>query len=114
MRLNWFVAREGTHPAITAFPKSMFMLLIEQSTRACLHIYLRSGIFMSRHKYVETAQRDVKKLNLFDVSFSEGTVDEWRTMLNTNIVALCLCTQLAVKNMQEMNISDGYIIHINR
>ena len=49
----------------------------------------------------------------FSSSLLDGTVDEWRTMLNTNIVALCLCTQLAVKSMQERNVSDGYIIHIN-
>ncbi|XP_043246520.1 dehydrogenase/reductase SDR family member 11-like [Amphibalanus amphitrite] len=49
----------------------------------------------------------------FNSSLLDGTVEEWRTMLDTNIVALCLCTQLTVESMKESNISDGYIIHIN-
>ncbi|XP_037070890.1 dehydrogenase/reductase SDR family member 11-like [Pollicipes pollicipes] len=49
----------------------------------------------------------------FNSSLLDGTVEEWRTMANINIVALCFCTQLAVQTMQETGVTDGYIIHIN-
>ncbi len=32
----------------------------------------------------------------------EGTAKEWRTMLDVNVVALCLCTQLSIKSMQKV------------
>ncbi|GBN82221.1 Dehydrogenase/reductase SDR family member 11, partial [Araneus ventricosus] len=42
-----------------------------------------------------------------------GTTAEWRNMLDVNVMALCICTQEAVKLMQEKNINDGQIIHIS-
>lgn len=46
-------------------------------------------------------------------SLLEGTTEEWREMLDVNVVGLCLCTREAVKSMQERKVDDGHIIHIS-
>ncbi|CAL4127279.1 unnamed protein product, partial [Meganyctiphanes norvegica] len=43
----------------------------------------------------------------------EGTPDEWREMLDVNIVSLCLCTKEAVRSMRERGVNDGQVIHIS-
>merc|ERR1719192_1926853 len=42
-----------------------------------------------------------------------GTMDEWRTMLDVNVLSLQLCTQLAIKSMLKNDIKDGQIILVN-
>ncbi|RXG57695.1 Dehydrogenase/reductase SDR family member 11 [Armadillidium vulgare] len=42
----------------------------------------------------------------------EGTVEEMREMTDVNIIALCLCSQLAIKSMRERGVDDGHIINI--
>lgn len=42
-----------------------------------------------------------------------GSTGEWENMLDVNIVAVCICTQLAVKLMRERSIDDGQIINIS-
>ncbi|XP_066958201.1 dehydrogenase/reductase SDR family member 11-like [Macrobrachium rosenbergii] len=49
----------------------------------------------------------------YNNSLLDGSTKEWREMLNLNVVALCLCTKLAVKSMQERGVDDGYIIHVS-
>ena len=39
-----------------------------------------------------------------------GTVDEWRHMLDVNVIALNLCTQLAVKSM--IKVTDHIYNHL--
>ncbi|XP_042216547.1 dehydrogenase/reductase SDR family member 11-like isoform X2 [Homarus americanus] len=46
-------------------------------------------------------------------SLLEGTPQEWREMLDVNVVGLCLCTREAVASMRERNVVDGHIIHIS-
>ncbi|KAG7169337.1 dehydrogenase/reductase SDR family member 11-like [Homarus americanus] len=46
-------------------------------------------------------------------SLLEGTPEEWREMLDVNVVGLCLCTREAVASMRENNVDDGQIIHIS-
>lgn len=46
-------------------------------------------------------------------SLLEGTPEEWREMLNTNVVGLCLITKEAVASMKQRKVDDGHIIHIN-
>uniref|UniRef100_A0A0P4WJ72 Dehydrogenase/reductase SDR family member 11 n=1 Tax=Scylla olivacea TaxID=85551 RepID=A0A0P4WJ72_SCYOL len=45
-------------------------------------------------------------------SLLEGTPEDWRKILDLNVVALCLCTREAVASMKERGF-DGHIIHIN-
>lgn len=45
---------------------------------------------------------------------SESSVASWRNMLDVNVVALCLCTKLAVQSMRDRGVNDGQIIHLNR
>ncbi|XP_045613493.1 dehydrogenase/reductase SDR family member 11 [Procambarus clarkii] len=46
-------------------------------------------------------------------SLLEGTTEEWREMLDINVVGLCLCTREAVASMRARNVDDGQIIHIS-
>merc|ERR1711997_820200 len=41
-----------------------------------------------------------------------GTMDEWRAMMDVNVLSLQLCTQLAVKSMLKNKI-DGQVILVN-
>lgn len=50
---------------------------------------------------------------LIPKSLLEGTPEDWRKMLDLNVVALCLCTRETVKSMRERGVDDGHIIHIN-
>jgi NADP-dependent 3-hydroxy acid dehydrogenase YdfG len=43
----------------------------------------------------------------------DGTVAEWRQMLDINVVALCLCSRETVKSIKERNTNLGHIININ-
>lgn len=42
----------------------------------------------------------------------EGDTEKWKTVLDLNVLGLCIATREAVKNMRENNV-DGHIIHIN-
>ena len=48
-----------------------------------------------------------------DKSLLDGSMSEWRSMLDVNVLALNLCTQLAVKSMLKHKVDDGQIIMIN-
>lgn len=45
-------------------------------------------------------------------SLIDGTPDQWRQMLDLNVVALCHLTSLAVKHMEEKGV-EGHILHIS-
>ncbi|RXG55775.1 Dehydrogenase/reductase SDR family member 11 [Armadillidium vulgare] len=49
----------------------------------------------------------------FNSSLLDGTPEQWRHAMDVNVIALCLCTKLAVKSMRERNIDDGQIINIS-
>lgn len=42
----------------------------------------------------------------------EGDAEKWRTILETNVLGLCICTREAVKGMRA-NAVDGHIVHVN-
>lgn len=42
-----------------------------------------------------------------------GPVSAWRAMLETNVLALAICTKESLALMKENNINDGHIIHIS-
>ncbi|CAL4154388.1 unnamed protein product [Meganyctiphanes norvegica] len=56
-------------------------------------------------------------INNAGISYSqnllEGTPDQWREMMNVNVVGLCLCTREAVASMRARGVDDGQIIHVN-
>lgn len=43
----------------------------------------------------------------------EGNMESWKRMLDVNVLALCLCTQLSIKSMVSNNVTDGQIIMIS-
>jgi NAD(P)-dependent dehydrogenase (short-subunit alcohol dehydrogenase family) len=42
-----------------------------------------------------------------------GPVDNWRHVLDLNVLGLSICTKEAIESMKEKQV-DGHIIHINR
>lgn len=42
----------------------------------------------------------------------EGDAEKWRTILETNVLGLCICTREAVKDMKAHGV-DGHIVHVN-
>ncbi|GFG32642.1 hypothetical protein Cfor_04747, partial [Coptotermes formosanus] len=44
---------------------------------------------------------------------SEGSTDEWRNMLDVNVLALSVCTREALRSLNERNKDEGHVIHIN-
>lgn len=45
-------------------------------------------------------------------SADPGAVNAWREMLEVNVLALCLCTREAVRDMRERG-DDGHVVHIS-
>jgi len=43
-----------------------------------------------------------------------GNSNDWKTMFDTNVMGLNICTREAVKIMEETKIKAGHIININR
>ncbi|XP_063235308.1 farnesol dehydrogenase-like [Bacillus rossius redtenbacheri] len=46
--------------------------------------------------------------NLYD-----GSVADWKQMIDVNVLALSICTKEAIRSMKERGVDDGHIIHIN-
>lgn len=44
--------------------------------------------------------------------FLDGATEDWRQVLNVNVMALCICTREAYKIMQQHDIA-GHIVHMN-
>ena len=47
-----------------------------------------------------------------DTSLSDGSTDDWREMLDVNVLALCLCTREAITRMRA-NKGPSYVINIS-
>lgn len=45
-------------------------------------------------------------------SLLDGKTEDWKSVLDTNVLGLCVATREAAKSMRENNI-DGHVIHIN-
>ncbi|XP_072026982.1 dehydrogenase/reductase SDR family member 11-like [Amphiura filiformis] len=45
-------------------------------------------------------------------SLLEGATADWRSMLDVNVLGLCICTREAVRQMREKGTDDGHVIHI--
>ncbi|GLV43845.1 uncharacterized protein CBL_11575 [Carabus blaptoides fortunei] len=48
----------------------------------------------------------------FQIGYRKGKTEDWKQMLETNVLGLSICTREAAKSMEENNI-DGHIVHIN-
>ncbi|XP_026828222.1 farnesol dehydrogenase isoform X2 [Ooceraea biroi] len=46
-------------------------------------------------------------------SLIDGSLEDWQSVFNVNILGLCLCTREAVRMMRETAIEDAVIIHVN-
>ncbi|KAK7864253.1 hypothetical protein R5R35_009519 [Gryllus longicercus] len=46
-------------------------------------------------------------------SLTGPNVEEWKRILNVNLLGLCICTREAVQQMKERGVDDGHIIHIS-
>lgn len=49
----------------------------------------------------------------YNAPLAKGDEEQWRAMLELNILALSVVTREAIKSMKARNIDDGHIIHIN-
>ncbi|KAB7493680.1 hypothetical protein Anas_09965 [Armadillidium nasatum] len=43
----------------------------------------------------------------------DGTTEEWRQIIDVNVIAVCLCSKLTVKSIQERGLDVGHIINIS-
>jgi len=48
----------------------------------------------------------------FDEPLTTGSTERWREMLEVNVLALCVCTREAVKDMRARG-DDGHVLHIS-
>lgn len=46
-------------------------------------------------------------------SLVDGPIENWRYILELNILGLSICTKEALQSMKERNVDDGHIVHIN-
>ncbi|XP_050524294.1 dehydrogenase/reductase SDR family member 11-like [Daktulosphaira vitifoliae] len=42
-----------------------------------------------------------------------GSVSEWKKMLDVNVIALSICSREAIKSMNSRNLNNGHIIHLS-
>jgi len=52
-------------------------------------------------------------INFSGATLLAGSTDQWRDILNVNILALLICTRESVKLMKESKVDDGQVIHIS-
>ncbi|XP_035222760.1 dehydrogenase/reductase SDR family member 11-like [Stegodyphus dumicola] len=48
-----------------------------------------------------------------DAPLLTGDTNQWRQILEVNVLALCICSRESIKLMKEKEIDDGQIIHIS-
>lgn len=46
-------------------------------------------------------------------TLTDGSMESWRNMLDVNVLALCLCTQLSIHSMTKHGVDDGQIVMIS-
>lgn len=44
--------------------------------------------------------------------FTDGNINDWKKIIDTNFLGLCICTREAVNSMQRNSIA-GHVVHIN-
>jgi NAD(P)-dependent dehydrogenase (short-subunit alcohol dehydrogenase family) len=48
------------------------------------------------------------------ISSVDGPTENWRKIIELNVLGLSVCTKEALQSMKERGVDDGHIIHINR
>jgi len=74
------------------------------------------GLFKWIEEHSELGQVDVCVNNAgisSAATLAQGTMQEWKSMMDVNVLALCLCTQLSVDSMKRHKIDDGQIVMIS-
>ncbi|XP_063220370.1 dehydrogenase/reductase SDR family member 11-like isoform X2 [Bacillus rossius redtenbacheri] len=46
-------------------------------------------------------------------NLADGKTEQWRQLLEVNLLALSICTREALQSMKERSVDDGHIVHIN-
>lgn len=46
-------------------------------------------------------------------SLHDGRTEDWKMLLDTNVLGLSIATREAIRGMKESGIADGHIIHVN-
>lgn len=49
----------------------------------------------------------------YDCPLLTGSTENWREMLDVNVLALCICTREAVQTMRDRNVDDGHVFHLS-
>lgn len=52
-------------------------------------------------------------LFFFNLFFVDGTLEDWRSVFDVNVLGLCVCTCEAVRMMRETAVKDAVVIHVN-
>ena len=45
---------------------------------------------------------------------ADGSPENFRKIMDVNVMGLSVCTQQALESMKERGVDDGHVIHINR
>ena len=119
----------GHVPRVKYFYISCYSSAHSRKTKIYILTVPKSSLLMSCHhlfpQVTSMFQQVVSKFSKVHVvvnnagmsanhSLLEGTPEEWRTMLDVNIVGVCLLTKLAVENMRQNAIDDGHIVNVSR
>ncbi|XP_065892560.1 dehydrogenase/reductase SDR family member 11-like isoform X2 [Dysidea avara] len=46
-------------------------------------------------------------------SLLSGTTEQWKEMLEVNVLGLCMMTREFIKQLRERNVDDGHVVHVN-
>ncbi|KAB7496427.1 Dehydrogenase/reductase SDR family member 11, partial [Armadillidium nasatum] len=49
----------------------------------------------------------------YNISLLDGTPTEWKNMMDVNVIAVCLCSKLAIQSMRERGVDDGHIVNVS-
>lgn len=67
-----------------------------------------------RHELGKECVFPTEVFDQFFFIYIDGTVSEWKRILDVNIIALSVCSREAVKSMNNRNLKDAHIIHLSR
>ncbi|GLV42881.1 uncharacterized protein CBL_09961 [Carabus blaptoides fortunei] len=99
--LNPIPNRKNLHVQADTFVDKV---LIDATTKRAYGIEYRD----KKNIYKIRASKEV----IISTGAIKGKTEDWKQILDTNVLGLCICTREAAKSMKENNI-DGHVVHIN-